>query len=446
VLNENQVKAAIRAVREGGKRTVELKDAGARGAGRLALIVRKLSSGVVAEWYAVSYRDAGRQMAKLGTYGENLMTLAQAREKFRAEYQPKIAAGEGVRSRASRGAQPPGTVKELFEAYVGDLRRRGLRAADSVEFILIAGRKNAAEAIGADRLASSVSYRDITEHLSDIHARGAKAMALQVRGYLSAAFEFGLRSPRTYTQDRAGRDWQIAVNPVHGVEVDQAARRAGNRYLRPTEVRAFWDWLATEGDERSPTARALRLQIATGQRSEEILRIATATCSKPSAEIGIYDPASRTLFWGETKNGLPHLIPLPDQAVAVLEAGFPNKHGLFFPHARHSTVPAPYTAAWRVVAMYCREKLNVDVGDAAWFTPRCLRRTWKTLAGPAVSREMRDRLQNHAKGDVASKHYDRYEYINEKRAAMDAWSTLLGRILAGELEDNVVEMKPPVAA
>jgi hypothetical protein len=54
------MKAPIRAVREGGKKTVELKAAGARGASRLALIVRQLASGVVAEWYAVSYRGKAR--------------------------------------------------------------------------------------------------------------------------------------------------------------------------------------------------------------------------------------------------------------------------------------------------------------------------------------------------------------------------------------------------
>jgi hypothetical protein len=45
---------------------------------------------------------------------------------------------------------------------------------------------------------------------------------------------------------------------------------------------------------------------------------------------------------------------------------------------------------------------------------------------------MRDRLQNHARGgDVSSRHYDRYDYLLEKRAAMARWSTYLDRIIAG---------------
>ena len=33
----------------------------------------------------------------------------------------------------------------------------------------------------------------------------------------------------------------------------------------------------------------------------------------------------------KTKNGLPHSIPLPRQAVEVLDAMAPNRHGLYFP-------------------------------------------------------------------------------------------------------------------
>jgi hypothetical protein len=53
---------------------------------------------------------------------------------------------------------------------------------------------------------------------------------------------------------------------------------------------------------------------------------------------------------------------------------------------------------------------------------RDLRRTWKTLAGKAgVPKEIVDRLQNHALQDVSSKHYDRWNYMVEKRAGVAKW-------------------------
>ena len=67
----------------------------------------------------------------------------------------------------------------------------------------------------------------------------------------------------------------------------------------------------------------------------------------------------------------------------------------------------------------------------ARFTPRDLRRTIKTrLSEVGVLKEVRDRVQNHALHDVASKHYDRFDYLPDKRAALEGWQWELRRILA----------------
>jgi hypothetical protein len=64
------------------------------------------------------------------------------------------------------------------------------------------------------------------------------------------------------------------------------------------------------------------------------------------------------------------------------------------------------------------------------FSPRDLRRTFKTLAGKAgISKEIRDRLQNHSLQDVSSLHYDKYDYLREKRESMDIWNDYLMGIL-----------------
>jgi hypothetical protein len=64
-------------------------------------------------------------------------------------------------------------------------------------------------------------------------------------------------------------------------------------------------------------------------------------------------------------------------------------------------------------------------------TNRDLRRTWKTLAGQAgLSKEIRDRLQNHTLQDVSSKSYDRWNYMPEKRAGMKTWDAWITRLLA----------------
>ncbi|MNY81918.1 hypothetical protein D3C86_2237380 [compost metagenome] len=42
-----------------------------------------------------------------------------------------------------------------------------------------------------------------------------------------------------------------------------------------------------------------------------------------------------------------------------------------------------------------------------------------------IDKELKDRLQGHAFGDVASKHYDRYSYFPEKQRGIQRWGTWL---------------------
>lgn len=75
-------------------------------------------------------------------------------------------------------------------------------------------------------------------------------------------------------------------------------------------------------------------------------------------------------------------------------------------------------------------------------------RTWKTLAGRAgIRKDMRDRLQNHIRAsDVSARHYDRYDYLAERLAAVEQWDAFLVRILAGEFENHDVRQSAKVAA
>lgn len=130
MITESQVKAALRVVGYGERSRIELRDEGERSAGRLMLIVRKTGERTVAEFYAARHRGGKRAMSKLGSFP---VSLAAARQRFRKEFAPAIASGAEPASAAARRRHraKTGTVKDLFEAYVGALREAGKRAADS---------------------------------------------------------------------------------------------------------------------------------------------------------------------------------------------------------------------------------------------------------------------------------------------------------------------------
>ena len=74
-----------------------------------------------------------------------------------------------------------------------------------------------------------------------------------------------------------------------------------------------------------------------------------------------------------------------------------------------------------------------------YYTPRDIRRTCKTLMCEAgLSKEIRDRIQNHALQDVSSRHYDRHDYLNEKRQALEIWEAKLNR---QEPATNVINLR-----
>jgi hypothetical protein len=64
------------------------------------------------------------------------------------------------------------------------------------------------------------------------------------------------------------------------------------------------------------------------------------------------------------------------------------------------------------------------------FTFRDIRRTCETLlASIGVDRETRAQLLSHGRSGVQAKHYDRYNYLAEKQAALVKWNCYLTRAI-----------------
>lgn len=62
----------------------------------------------------------------------------------------------------------------------------------------------------------------------------------------------------------------------------------------------------------------------------------------------------------------------------------------------------------------------------------------KNIPLPYVSKGLLDRIQNHALQDVSSKHYDRYDYLREKRKALELWERRVNK--AEQTTSNVVNI------
>lgn len=73
---------------------------------------------------------------------------------------------------------------------------------------------------------------------------------------------------------------------------------------------------------------------------------------------------------------------------------------------------------------------------------RDIRRTCETmLAGIGIPKDIRAQLLSHGLSGVQAAHYDRYEYIDEKRSALADWERRLDDIAKGKKGSNVVQIK-----
>ena len=183
-LSDGTIRQALKRVEKSRKQET-LSDGEGRGTGRLVLFLRPMPKRVLTEWMAQQWRDGRRTKSKIGSY--QTLSLADARTIFQRDF------SEAILKRRSIKVAPdarPGTVADLFEAYVQSLRAASKASWSDVEQTL--GR--AANILGRNLLARDISPQDVLGVLRPIFERGKPAMADHMRSYIRSAYSWGLKS------------------------------------------------------------------------------------------------------------------------------------------------------------------------------------------------------------------------------------------------------------
>jgi len=415
MITDPKIRAALKSVHTEDTIPVE---SGGRGGGTLVLLVRRFKAGPTATFVARWKRGGQRASLTLGRYPE--LSLADARRRYADDIVPALLAGRDPRVVVATEGEA--TVARLFRAYVDDLAAKGKRSWRQVEHALLTGKRSAAKALGETRLAKDIGEDDVAAVLSTIYHRGAPVAADRTRAYMSAAFAWGRRSTHDY-RVAARRDWGLRTNPAAGLP--RVETRPRERNLTAGELRALWH--GGEGPGFAPeTTAAIRLLIACGQRVRETLRLDGCEVDLAAALWNM--PAAKT------KGGKrPHTIPLAPQAVAVLrQLVAMYGDGPLFPGGRGGGERMTDAAVNRALRRWA------DANGVAPFQSRDLRRTWKSRTADAgIDRFTRDLLQQHARGDTGSKHYDQADYLPQMREAMAKWAAWLDEQIVNEPASSV---------
>jgi integrase len=214
-----------------------------------------------------------------------------------------------------------------------------------------------------------------------------------------------------------------------------------DRVLADGELRLVWQGTHALGYPFGPMFRLLML---TGARRQEV---ASLNWSELSREEGIWSlPSSRS------KNGVASRQSLSTLAMAELEAlsacsgGWP-KVGLLFSTNGKSSSTGHSTAKARLDTAVAALAAEAGIAPPAPWRAHDLRRTLATgLQRLGVRFEVTEAVLNHvsgSRGGVAGI-YQRHDWADEKRAAVQAWADHVERLLTGSEKTNVVRLEARV--
>jgi integrase len=373
-----------------------------RGTGRLGVKIYPSGRKVFVYKY---HKDGARKFLSLGDYPHLSLSEATAKAQVAA------ANVETLDEVTFKHA----TVKQLFDDYIADQQRLGKRSWKKTEDRL-------KQVLASPHISEATPAKDITpvqiKHvLAEFIERGAVAGSNKVRANLHAIFNFGLFADNDPANINGKTRYGLDRNPVSVVPSQKGADKALDRFLTWDELTRLIALIAvpeTDCPMNPDYAQLLLLCLHTGgQRPWEIMTNTRDNWDKRNNTLTVPPHIS--------KNGDFHVIPLTESATAILKGQvkrYPDSPYLFPGNTKEGhLLSAEYGKQLR---KFCSRE------EFAPFTPRDIRRTFKTLAGDmGISLELRDRLQNHKKPGVATKHYDRYAYLREKWEIINLWEERL---------------------
>jgi integrase len=304
---------------------------------------------------------------KLGLVGR--MTLDQAR----------------VKARNYHLAKPSDKFETVAETYIRHIQSQR-RAGDAERCI----RREFIKRWG-DKPIGSITKDDLLEVTDAAVKRGSLYAAHHAWSYASRLWNWAIargivdRSPRDRTKP----------------SVIIGRKQPRQRVLTDDELRKLWKAAKLMGH---PFGTLVQLLLATGQRKSEVAL----------ARRSVFDMAKKlwTVPSERYKTNKTHLVPLSSLAMDIIKS-IPNGERLFD------------------VKDFAAQKKALDVlmKDVPHFVIHDIRRTVRTrLSELKVRREVAELVIGHTKQGL-DQVYDWFEFIDERREALTAWSERLQRIV-----------------
>jgi integrase len=339
--------------------------------------------------YLVKYR-VGEKQRKITLGATNKVTLETARTNARQIF-GKVAMNEDPANEMARKAvSASNTFGVAVEAYLADIYVEPVTGHYKAIKLALQDRFKKLHTFSLP----AVQRSTVATELLTLKKTVGPVATNRNRSYLSKFF-----------------NWSISQGLCEYNPVDKTAKspeKSCERVLEPAELKSVWRALPD-----SDFGKIVRLLALTSQRRTEIGSLEVSEFNRAERQIEL--PGKRT------KNGLPHIIPLSDAAMVVLESVNMDRRKYVF--GRDGSKPfAGYGKA--------KEALDQESGVADW-TLHDLRRTGSTRMGDeGILPHVVEAVLNHvsgARGGVAGI-YNKAKYIKEKREALQTLASYVERV------------------
>lgn len=340
-------------------------------------------------------------------------------------------AAERKKARLAAKSQAIKTFDDLADAYLLAMergewmprnKRQRARTIEDERGIL---RRHVRPALGKLRL-EDIDRPTVRRLLRAMAQRGIGAQTNRTHAVIRQAFSYAMGEER------------VTFNPAVGflAVVQQKPR---TRTLTDEELRALWNTLeGWPNNLRKPAKEdGAEGELVTVSRPMRIVLLLCTLVLQRRGEVAGMAKAELNLeqrLWlipgDRMKGGLPHLVPLPDRAVKLIEEALklaPADSPFVFPSPRDPAKPILANSV-----THAMKDVTCALGIEG-VSPHDLRRTGSTaltserlgIAPFIRSKVLSHRSDTGGGAAVSAIHYDANSYIADKRRALEAWESLL---------------------
>jgi integrase len=405
-----------------------------------------LRVGTRTKTFVAEKRVAGRTVrVSLGLFGH--LTVAQARNEAAVKLgqmaggvdvnaQRRAADAQRHAEKAERRARAEYTVAKLCDRYVDYLRKLEKPSAIDAANIF----KNWVKATEF----ASTPARDLTpKEAATLIRRAIEAgkgrTAAKLRSYLRAAYGLAQGAETNPQAPSTLLLFGIETNPV-------AATAALSSFSKTRSVVVTEQFLGEvlkllrrrRAEQYDDALAALELSLLlAGQRPRQVLQLDASDVNSDDGTVTLRDPK------GRRKEPRRHVLPLMKDASALMREILKHRRAdWLFGDKRARTNAVTLSRKGGEVIAAAAAKLPAGA-KMAGVQPRDIRRTAETmLASMGISKDLRAQVLSHGLGGVQDRHYDRHEYLAEKRKVLKAWEAKLQQLVdAKPIPTNVKELR-----